>query len=129
MSTPLAEGKRLSDWLKGEVQTPTDFSRQEITVLSGEVLVTGTVLAQLTSGGKWVGLDVGASSGAGSDAAKGILLLDCDATDGDQRAVAIVRDAVVSDNGITWAANASAGDIVTHTAELLALGIVVREGA
>ena len=128
MSTPLAEGKRLSDWLKGEVQTPTDFSRAEITVLSGQVLTTGTVLGKLTSGGKYVKYDEGASSGAGSDDAAGILLLDCDATDGDQRAVAIVRDAVVSDNGLVWEPGIGSAAKAAALVDLAALNIIVRTG-
>lgn len=127
-----SEQKRLTDWLKGEVQDPTDFSREEITILSGQgVLTTGMILGKLTSGGKYVRIDIGASDGAGSNVAAGILLTDSvDATSADAKAVAIVRDAVVSDNGIIWDAGVtSAPDKATAVGQLATLGIIVREGA
>ena len=44
----------------------------------------------------------------GSDVASGILLLDATAPDSsDKSAVAIVRSAIVSDNGIVWPAGAT----------------------
>ena len=66
----------------------------------------------------------------GSDAAFGLLLLDTTAPDGsDKSAVAIVRSAIVSDNGIAWPAGATTNQKTTATAQLNALGILVREGA
>ncbi len=66
----------------------------------------------------------------GSEDAAGLLLLDTTAPDGvDALAVAIVRDAVVSVNGITWPADFDANEKAAATAQLEALGILVREGA
>lgn len=66
----------------------------------------------------------------GGDIASGILLLDATAPDGtDRSAVAIVRNAIVSDNGITWPAGATVNQKTAATAQLKALGILVREGA
>ena len=66
----------------------------------------------------------------GSDAAFGLLLLDTTAPNGsDKSAVAIVRSAIVSDNGITWPAGATTNQKNAATAQLKALGILVREGA
>jgi len=66
----------------------------------------------------------------GGDIASGILLLDATAPDGtDRSAVAIVRNAIVSDNGITWPAGATTNQKSAATAQLKALGILVREGA
>jgi len=130
MST-YSEQKRFTDWLKGEVQNPTDFSRDEITILSGQgVLTTGMILGKITSSGKWVRLDIGASDGAGAGTAAGILLTDSvDATSADQRAVAIVRDAVVSDNGIIWDTGVTSdAQKVTAKAQLASVGIIVRTG-
>jgi hypothetical protein len=66
----------------------------------------------------------------GSDAACGILLLDTTAPDGvDKSGVAIIRNAIVSDNGITWPAGATTNQKNAATAQLKSAGILVRQGA
>jgi hypothetical protein len=66
----------------------------------------------------------------GSDAASGLLLLDTTAPDGaDKSGVAIVRNAIVSDNGITWPAGATTNQKNAAIAQLKAAGILVRQGA
>jgi hypothetical protein len=66
----------------------------------------------------------------GSDAACGILTEDTTAPDGaDRSAVAVVRNAIVSDNGITWPAGATTDQKNAAIAQLKALGILVRQGA
>jgi hypothetical protein len=66
----------------------------------------------------------------GSNAACGILLLDTTAPDGtDRSGVAIVRNAIVSDNGITWPAGATENQKNAAIAQLKSAGILVRQGA
>jgi hypothetical protein len=66
----------------------------------------------------------------GSDQACGILLLDTTAPDGvDKAGVAVVRDAIVSANGLVWPANTNADQKAAAGAQLKALGVLVREGA
>jgi hypothetical protein len=66
----------------------------------------------------------------GSNIAWGLLLLDSTAPDGaDRSAVAIVRNAIVSDNGIIWPAGATANQKAAAIAQLKSAGILVREGA
>lgn len=66
----------------------------------------------------------------GSDVASGLLLLDTTAPDGaDKSAVAIVRNAIVSDNGITWPAGATTNQKNAAIAQLKTAGILVRQGA
>ncbi|MCW5982435.1 MAG: head decoration protein [Bryobacteraceae bacterium] len=66
----------------------------------------------------------------GSDVACGILLLDTTAPNGaDRSAVAIVRNAIVSDNGITWPAGATTNQKNAAIAQLTSAGILVRQGA
>jgi hypothetical protein len=66
----------------------------------------------------------------GSAAACGILLLDTTAPDGTDRAgVAIVRNAIVSDNAITWPAGATENQKNAAIAQLKSAGILVRQGA
>lgn len=78
--------------------------------------------------GKWVQIDFASATGA--DQAAGVLLLDATAADGaDGKGTAVVRDALVSTNGITWPGGATTDQKNGAIAQLLALGIVVREGA
>jgi hypothetical protein len=66
----------------------------------------------------------------GSDVAYGLLLLDTTAPDGaDKSSVAIVRHAMVSDNGITWPAGATTDQKNAAIAQLKLAGILVRQGA
>lgn len=66
----------------------------------------------------------------GSDAACGILTVDTTAPNGtDRSAVAIVRNAIASNNGITWPAGATQPQKDAAIAQLKAAGILVRQGA
>ncbi len=66
----------------------------------------------------------------GSDISCGILTDDTTAPDGtDRSAVAVVRNAIVSDNGITWPAGATTNQKNAAIAQLKSLGILVRQGA
>ena len=66
----------------------------------------------------------------GSDQACGLLLVDTTAPDGaDKSAVAVVRNAIVSDNGIAWPAGATGDQKNAAIAQLKTLGILVRQGA
>jgi hypothetical protein len=78
--------------------------------------------------GKVKQIDFAATDGGNN--ACGLLLLDTTAPDGaDRSAVAIVRNAIVSDNGITWPAGATANQKAAAIAQLKSAGILVREGA
>lgn len=121
------EGKYPSDWLKWEEEGY--YSRLEITVLAGSgtarALTSGMVLGKVTASGKYV--QINAAGGDGSQTIAGILFADVTAPVGtDAKGVAIVRMAVVTDNGLTWP---SGYDTTTGEAALNTLGILVREGA
>lgn len=64
----LTEGLRVSDWLKGEQQQPTHFSRENVTVLAGDgsdrELTTGMVLGRIKTGDATAEADAG-NTGAG----------------------------------------------------------------
>lgn len=78
--------------------------------------------------GKWVQYNEDGTNG--SEDAAGILLLNATAPDGtDAEGVAIVRDAVVSASGIVWPGTADTNEKAAATAQLAALGIIVREAA
>lgn len=78
--------------------------------------------------GKWVQID---DDGLlGSEDAAGILYIDVTAPDGtDAKGVAIVRNAVVSANGITWPSDFDSTEKAAAVVQLAALGILVREAA
>lgn len=125
----IEETGRPSDWLKREADS--HFSREQITVVSGAgELVSGTVLGKITASGKYTPVTVAAADG--SQTAAGILLEDVDATSGDVSAVIIARDAIVSNQGLTYGADVdtTAERTAVH-ADLAALSppILVREGA
>lgn len=83
--------------------------------------------------GKVVQIRRGASTAVnGSQNAYGIITADCDASLGDVKAVAIVKDAVVVEANLTWPTSSpamSAAEIVVAMAELAAKGIVARAEA
>lgn len=95
-------------------------SREVIVVQQGEVLVAGQVLAKI--GTKYVAYD----NDATGNAAAGILFDGVDATDGDKRAVGILRDAEVNAAELEWGDDNDEADITAGVADLLALGIVLR---
>lgn len=99
-------------------------SRETITVAAGEVLVAGSVIAKHSGTGKYAEYDNDAT--VTLDDAAGILYDNVDATDGDVEAVAIVRDAEVNGDELQWGANEDTNDRLAGTADLLALGIIVR---
>ena len=81
-----------------------------------------------TGSGKAKQIDFSATDG--SDIACGILTDDTTAPDGaDRSAVAVVRNAIVADNGITWPAGATTNQKNAAIAQLKSLGILVRQGA
>lgn len=102
-------------------------SRDIITVSAGQNLKAGAVLGKITSGsptGEYKAYDNAASDG--SQAAAGILLDDCDATDADVKAVGILRDAEVNSNELVYDSGQNDAAKVAAVADLLAIGILVR---
>jgi len=121
------EGNYLGDWLLDEFGAP-NYAREEVIILSGQNLKTGTVLGKVTASGKYVAYDNTASDGR--ETAAGVLIGDTDASSADKKAVALVRGpAVISKAGLTWHANNDGAAKTAGLADLLVLDIVAREGA
>jgi len=120
----LSQGNYQGDWLLHEFGAP-NHCRKEVTIKSGENLVSGQVVALDVGGdGSWVAFEDDTDTPAA-----GILLNDCNATSAAKTATIIVRGPVtVSKGGLTWATNNDATDITNGLADLLALGIVAVEG-
>ena len=121
----LNEQSYLGDWLKFEADNL--YSRDEVTVVSGQNLTTGEVVGVITASGKVTQLAPGASDG--SQNAAGVLLLDVDASAADKPGVVIARHAICSDKKIVWPGGITGPQKTAAIAQLKALGILVREGA
>lgn len=133
MST-LTQGNYSADWLL-DFFGGSMYCFEKVTILSGQKLVSGAVVAKRSDGGnagKYVEYEGDGSNG--TDAAVGILLHPVDASatgaNADSPGVVLVRGpAVVSKSGLTWKTGESTSDDIPEgLADLLALGIVAREG-
>lgn len=85
----------------------------------------GDVFTITVSGsGKYVAYNQDGADG--TESAAGVLYANTDATDADQSAVAIVRDAEVNGNDLTWPADIESAEETAAIAQLAAIGIIVR---
>ena len=119
------ESNYLGDWLKFEEDNL--YSRDVVTVASGQNLAAGTVVGIITASGKVTQLAPAASDG--SQTAAGVLLNAVDASAGDKPGVIIARHAICSAKGLVWPASITDPQKATAISQLKALGILVREGA
>ncbi|HMU16196.1 MAG TPA: head decoration protein [Thauera aminoaromatica] len=120
----LAEPLNLGDLLKYEA--PNLYSRDRVTVASGQDLPLGTVLGIVTASGKYKQIDPSAEDG--TQVAAGVLLQACDATliDRDDGLV-VARHAVVAHHALAWPDAITTAEQLTAIAQLKALGVLVRQ--
>ena len=122
----MTQSKNLGDVLKYEA--PNLYSREAAVVAAGQNLAIGTVLGRKTADGKLHALAPAANDG--TEAAIGVLATDTDATLIDREdALLIARHAIVARNGLIWPAGITAPQKATATAQLTALGVLVRDSA
>ena len=121
----LAELLNLGDLLKYEA--PNLYSRDRVTVASGQNLPLGTVVGLVTATGKFKQIDPSAEDG--SQVAAGVLLQTCDATLADRdNGLVVARHAIVSDHALQWPEAITAAEKASAVAQLKALGVLVRQG-
>lgn len=122
----LAEPLNLGDLLKYEA--PNLYSRDRVTVASGQNLPLGTVVGIVTATGKYKQLDPSAEDG--TQVAAGVLLQACDAAliDRDDGLV-VARHAIVANHALAWPDAITTAEQLTSIAQLKALGVLVRQGA
>ena len=119
------ETLNLGDLLKYEASHL--YSRDQVTVLAGEVLPLGAVVGQVSATGKVKALDPAASDG--SEVVCGVLIAPQDALSGDQTdGLMISRHAIVADHALTWPAGITDSQKAIALSQLKALGILVRTG-
>jgi hypothetical protein len=101
-------------------------SREAITIASGAgIIAAGTVLGKVTASGKYLSSAVGATDGSQMPAA--IAIHGADASSSDAAISAIVRDAEVNGNCLTYHADRDQPAEKAATKEALkGLGIIVR---
>lgn len=128
MSVIGTENARIGGLVKWEQGGSQYFSRKIVTIPTGQVVKVGTVLGQVTAGGKYIPSDGETPATDGSEVAAAISLVDLGTTTGDTQAVVLVRDAIVSDAALVWLSSYTATEIGVAVAELEALGILVRTG-
>ena len=122
----LAEPLNLGDLLKYEA--PNLYSRDRVTVASGQNLPLGTVVGIVTATAKFKQLDPSAEDG--TQVAAGVLLQACDAVliDRDDGLV-VARHAIVAHHALAWPDAITTAEKLTSFALLKALGVLVRQGA
>lgn len=121
----ITEGLNLGDLLKYEA--PNLFSRDQVTVASGQTLPLGAVVGIVTATGKVKQIDPSATDG--SQYAAGVLMQPCDAALIDREdGLMVARHAIVADHALTWPAAITAAKKLAAIAQLKSLGILVRKG-
>lgn len=125
--TTLTEGRHTAEFILSEGNG--QISRGNVTLEGGftdaGVIVAGTVLGKLTSGGKYV---ISPNSGSdGSQTAVAILIDNVDVTDADVVAAVILRDAEVNGDCLVFDSTVDDGTKeATKATQLAAVGIIVR---
>ena len=115
--------KTLSAFVKYEA--PQNYSREDVTVLSGQNLAIGTVVGRLTTGGKIKAYDNDAADG--TQTAIGVITADVNASTGDTPGVIIARHAILAKESLVWgAAVTTQGEKDAAYVELEAIGILCR---
>lgn len=118
----LTEGFHTGEFVHSEANGHR--SREVVTIVSGQSVVAGEVLGKVTASGKYATHDQDASDG--SEAAAAIAFDAVDASAADVEGVVVIRDAEVNGTRLTWESDIEAAEIVTATAELAALGVIIR---
>lgn len=123
----IQESPNLGDLLKYEEES-LHYSREIVTVASGQNLELGSVVALVTATHKIRRLDPAATDG--SEVPAGILLgaVDASLIDRDD-ALLLNRHAVVASNAVVWPVGITAAQKEAATQRLAELGILIRQSA
>lgn len=121
----ITEGLNLGDLLKYEA--PNLFSRDQVTVASGQTLPLGAVVGIVTATGKVKQIDPSATDG--SQYAAGVLMQPCDAALIDREdGLMVARHAIVADHALTWPAAITVAKKQAAVLQLKSLGVLIRKG-
>ncbi|MBF0171414.1 MAG: head decoration protein [Nitrospinae bacterium] len=120
----ITESANLGDLLKYEA--PSLYSRDAVTVASGQNLALGAVVGLKTADGKVHALDPAATDG--TETAAGVLLQTVDATGADAPGVLLARHGIVADAALVWPAGITTGQQTAAIQQLKDRGLLVRKG-
>lgn len=122
--TTLTEGKHTGEFI-GQLAMGPGYHIDEVTLISGQNLAAGAVVAIISASGKYTAYD-NASGTANVGVAAGVLYAAVDASGGDVTNARVLRrgPAILNGNDLGWGSNDGAG-ITAGKADLLALGIKV----
>ena len=121
------DGNRLDDAKAGSAYTSSHLNFT-INVGTTDFAVGDKFTIEVTEGSNRV-KQIDFSATDGSQEAYGILIGDYDASSGDVKGVAVVRDAVVNPDNLVWPDGATDTQKAGALKQLAARGIVTREGA
>lgn len=99
-------------------------SRDNVTLVSGQVVAAGEVLGIITSGGKYATYDNQASDG--TQTAKAVSINAVDASAGDTVIAVISRSAEVNTDELVFSGTSSPTDNAAGVVDLALVGIIAR---
>ena len=121
----VSQPKNLGDLLKYEA--PNLYSRDQITVASGQTLRLGAVVSIVTATGKVKQIDPSATDG--TQYAAGVLMQPCDAALIDREdGLMVARHAIVADHALVWPVAITLAEKQSAVLQLKSLGVLVRKG-
>ena len=123
--TAITNDLTLGDLLKYEEENL--YSRDQVTVLSGQNLKLGAVIGRVSATQKVKALDPSATDG--SEVAAGVVLQSIDASAAEKTNGLIVsRQAIVADHALVWPVAITTEEKTAAIAQLEAIGVLVRQG-
>ena len=123
--TAITNDLTLGDLLKYEEENL--YSRDQVTVVSGQNLKLGTVIGRVSATQKVKALDPSATDG--SEVAAGVVLQSIDASAAEKNNGLIVsRQAIVADHALVWPVAITTEEKTAAIAQLEAIGVLVRQG-
>jgi len=123
--TAITNDLTLGDLLKYEEENL--YSRDQVTVVSGQNLKLGTVIGRVSATQKVKALDPSATDG--SEVAAGVVLQSIDASAAEKTNGLIVsREAIVADHALVWPVAITTEEKTAAIAQLEAIGVLVRQG-
>ncbi len=123
--TAITNDLTLGDVLKYEEENL--YSRDQVTVVSGQNLKLGTVIGRVSATQKVKALDPSATDG--SEVAAGVVLQSIDASAAEKTNGLIVsRQAIVADHALVWPVAITTEEKTAAIAQLEAIGVLVRQG-
>lgn len=122
---PVHEGQNLGDLLKFEADNL--YSRDQVTVAADQVLKLGHVIGRITATGDVAALDPAATDGR--EIAAGVSIVSITTTtDPSPDGLIVARHATIADHALIWPIRVTPEQRAAGTAQLNALGVLVRHG-